>query len=665
MKFLPVWFAVCCVFFALYSGNHASVTFAQESAAPPNYELNKDPLKADGPLKKISDVQELFELKTVGTKLETAVVASYQEAQASVTQIRSKSGTGGGGSSSSGNGTWMCYFQGSDFLGHVSNGKVASHMIARFPKLLFAKDDSEFSILFQELKSPQRELAIRVSEDHVFDITLRSSELGYLFRFRQEKSGRIVCQEMSSEFVFARTAKSFDEFSKQNPNYVQSRLMKVFDFIGVGRPPTRFSSVVMNQVLLKLRPISDERMGLFKKAVEKMSASSFQDREAATAEIETKFEEWQDLIQIGMGDEEFATETRSRLTKIYGNHVDKETKQLMKLAQESKLHVDTEYLIWALGKTKGDADRKVFAKQLSKLTEQEFDLDTAKWISWYAENNKPEEAAVQKTPRNKVAEQTGPIDSATEFVQQLIKFTINEGELQLDREHWGKPFNEQPIEDSVAKIEEIMKQYKLPLEWLDAGGKFSLDSTEYPQIIFANMAAKLESDEKKANSQRLTYGYINQEDSVSRNRAVSTSKITAQMQFHKETGDARIRGFVLGRGKKKAPAAKYFYLYFKELTDAERILEIYESENKTISITLISDNTDTLIRMVQHPTSNADISTESRCVIYDIRGDQTQELKAANFSELFRKNADYLKNEWLPLMENLGIQIEIPNAESE
>jgi hypothetical protein len=210
-----------------------------------------------------------------------------------------------------------------------------------------------------------------------------------------------------------------------------------------------------------------------------------------------------------------------------------------------------------------------------------------------------------------------------------------------------------------------MKKNNLPLEWLDAGGKFSLNSTEYPQVIFANMAAKLKSEDKKNTPQTMTYGYISQQDPATRNRLVNTSKITAQMQFHNETGNAQLGRFIAAGNNRNLPRAKYFYLYFKELTDAKRILEIHESKNKTISITLISDNDDTVIRMVQHAATNADVPAESRCVLYEIRGDQTRKLKAANFDDLVRENPDYFKNEWLPLMENFGIQIEIPIAESE
>ena len=215
---------VIAVLLVLNSGNLGA---GQESKA---FQLENDPLKKTGPLKNISDVQELFKLKTVGAKLDTEILSTYQEAQNAVSQIRSKTRTGGG-SSSSGT-TWMAYFQRNDFFGYVATGKTPQHMIGRFPNMAATNQESNFTISFKELKTPQRELVITVDEDNVFNISLRSSELGYLFRFRQDKSGRVVCQEMSSDFVFARSASSFDNFAKQNPGYVHDRLMQVFDFIG-------------------------------------------------------------------------------------------------------------------------------------------------------------------------------------------------------------------------------------------------------------------------------------------------------------------------------------------------------------------------------------------------------------------------------------------------
>jgi hypothetical protein len=664
MNFLPACIVACLVCFGHLSCEPSSVAFSQELATQPSFKLKNDPLTADGQLSKISDKQDLFELKTVGTKLETKVVSSYQEAQGSVSQIRSLTRSSGG-SSSSGNGTWMSYFQGDEFFGHVSDGKVSAHMLARFPNLRAADNHSEFSMLFQELSSPQRELEIGVDEGHVFNISLKSSELGYLFRFRQEESGRIVCQEICNEFVFARSASSFDEFSKHNPRYVQNRLMQVLDFIGVEKPPTRYSTAVSNQVLMMLRPVNEERMIRFKDAVEKMDASSYQERESASAELEKNFEQWQDLIRIGMEDQGFAVETRMRLTKIHGNHADKATKQLMKLARTSGLLEDTEYLIWVLGKTEDATDKMVLAKQLSKLTNQSFGADSAKWSTWFAENKKTEEVATKTAKRHEVDDQTGPLDSTSVFVHQLIKFTNNQGELQLDRKHWGQPFGDHPVKESVGKVEALMKENNLPLEWLNPGGEFSLDSTEYPQVIFGNMAAKLRSEDKTATPQKPIYAYANQVNPASRNRFAKTNMITAKMQFHGQTGKAQPGRLVAADNNQKPPAAKYFNLQFKERTDAKRVLEIHESENNTISITLISDSVDTIIRMVQHPATNADVPAESRCVIYDIRGDQTQERKAANFDDLYQENASYMNDEWLPLMRHFGIQIETPTTESQ
>ncbi len=657
--------AACLMTLALFLCDPPSIVYSQVDTSRPNFELKSDPLAQEGPLAKISNAQDLFKLKSVGAKLEPQVAGSYQDAQASVAKIRQETRTGGGGSSSSGNGNWMAYFQGSEFFGHVSQGQIASHMLARFPNLKANQQDAEFSILFQELNTPQRELSVGVDEDHGFRITLRSSELGYFFRFRQEKSGRIVCQEMSNDFVFAQTATSFDEFSKQNPEYVQQRLMKVFGFIGVEPFATRFSSAVIQQVLMMLRPVDEERMALFRQAIEKMSASSYQVRESATKEIEKNFEKWSDLIQIGMRDDEFAVETRTRLTKIYGENVDKAAKQVMELAQVSKLHLDADYLIWVLGEIEAPQDKKAVSNQLAKLTEQDFGLNEERWNTWQAMKQSRPTKVTGKPRVKKSASESGPIDTAAPYLQQLIRFENVEGELKLDRKHWGKPFGDQPIVDSIENVKEILKEKNLPLDWLSPGGKYSVSSTGYPQVIFENMAARLKSDDKTKTQKQLTYGYVNGGPLVSRNRFFSTSEIAVQMQFHKETSNVQRNVRQLGGGNvNDPPPEKYFYLYFRELSEAKRILEFRESENKTITITLISDKTDTLIRTVQHSASNADVPADSRFVIYDIRGDRTLEFKAANFNELLKTQSAYLSEEWLPLMNKMGIQIEIPELDS-
>ncbi len=651
--------ASCLIAFLLVLNYGPAI--AQDSDA---FQMKNDPLKKAGPLKNISDVQELFKLKTVGTRLDTEILSTYQEAQAAVSQIRSKTRSGGGSSSSGA--TWMAYFQGNEFFGYVATGKTPQHMIGRFPNMAATNQNSNFTISFKELKTPQRELEITVDEDNVFSISLRSSELGYLFRFRQEKSGRVVCQEMSSEFVFARSAKSFDSFAKQNPGYVHDRLMQVFDFMGVGKPPTRFSSIVRNQVLLMLRPIDPERMAEFKKAVKDMSATSYKVREAATAEIDKKFEEWQDLIKIGMGDEDFAAETRTRLNKIYGSKVDKSTKQLMKLAQESRLQSDIEYLIWAMMKTEEEADKRLFADQLASVTSEDFGTDATQWTDWFVKTNEVETTVKTEVDLEKIEAQKGPMDTATPFVTQLAKFKIESGSLQLDREHWAAQFEDKPIAESVKEVEALMRERNLPLKWLDAGDSHTLESTEYPQVIFANMVEKLEAENKQPPNQTPTYGYMNQPDSSSRNRTVMTSEILAEMQFHKSTDNARMGRFVApGRQPAKAPPAKYFSLYFKEHKGPKRVFEIYEAANKSVSITLISDDADAVIRFFQQTPTTRTLDDEKeekqipgKCVIYDIRGEQTREIKADSFQDLVGQNREYFEKEWVPLMAKFGLAIE-------
>jgi len=179
------------------------------------------------------------------------------------------------------------------------------------------------------------------------------------------------------------------------------------------------------------------------------------------------------------------------------------------------------------------------------------------------------------------------------------------------------------------------------------------------------MAAKLKLKDQKNSPPVRTYGYLNGEDQVTRNRVVNTSRITAQMQFHHKIGNVPVGRLFVGGGKNTPPPAKKFFCLFRELTDAKRILEIYESEDETISITLISDETDSVIRLVQHPASNLDVPPERRCVIYDIRGDQTRQRNAATFDELLRENRDYLNTEWLPLMKGLGIEVEITGSQNE
>ena len=78
-----------------------------------------------------------------------------------------------------------------------------------------------------------------------------------------------------------------------------------------------------------------------------------------------------------------------------------------------------------------------FGEFTAKLTGQSFETDADQWANWIAANEKPDPGAMQTANRAVALAQRGPIDSATDFIGQLIRFKNINGHLVLDRDHWG------------------------------------------------------------------------------------------------------------------------------------------------------------------------------------------------------------------------------------
>ena len=634
----------------------------------------QDFFKADGPLATVGELSEVFKLKTVGANLETELVTNYAEATASLNPIRQKLRAGGGSSSSS-NGFWSIRLRGNQVAGHFGFGKRTVPNVK--------KGDMEFEIEIKEMKNLRRELSISAFENGTFSIQIRSPSQPFLFRLSQNKDQRIVCQELRPDAVFAAEANSFDQFCYENPEFVEERLLPILKFIGAGEPVTRFSPTIRDHVIQRLQPLDPAQFAEFEIAIDGLNGSSYEDRQLASSAIAKDFERWAIFVRNAISNIKYPVEVRSRLKKIYESHVSEQQKNRIRLAEDSALHEDAEYLIWLLsrldseGTDDGEAsdaiesNKLLIASQLEEITRQTFGSDISSWQAWLAKSRAVDSKSEKKettgdsqsnSPDIDASFQVelGPLNAASKFIGELVKLKLSGDRLIVDRNHWSQQFGGKSIAELNEEIREIVKSKNLPTTWYQPGGEFSADATDFPQVIFSRLAGVLGPSTQINMPQVVTRGG-NKLSSL--NREIDTKTAFARVEFHQPTQNEIQRMNQFGaihpaRRNQEPPKAEYFTFYFREKASPNRSIEIRESKDRALLINILAEETNALLTFVQAGTDTENIDEKSRFRVFEIHNGKTTEYSSQDFASLLNECPDSAKVRWMTVLKSVGIKFE-------
>ncbi len=636
----------------------------------------QDFFRADGPLATVGELSEVFKLKTVGANLKTELMSNYTVATASLNPIRQILRAGGGSSSSS-NGFWSIRLRGNEIAGHFGFGKQANPAVK--------KGEMEFEIDLKELKKLRRELNISAFDDGTFSIQIRSPSQPFLFRFRQDKNKRIVCQELRPDSVFAAEANSFDQFCNGNPKFVENRLLPILKFIGAGEPATRFSPTIRKYVVQRLQPSDPKQVADFEIAIDGLNGSSYEDRQLASTAIAKDFEKWATLVRNSITDTKYPVEVRSRLKKIYESRVDDQQKDLIRLAEDSALHKDPEYLIWLLSSldtevmeaettTDGrDANKLLIANQLEKLTEQRLGQDAAKWQTWWNAESQSTDSEIAGSDaenaeskvksaksENPYQSELGPINAASKFIGDLVKLEMAGDRLAVDRGHWSNQFGGQTIAELNEEIREIVKAKNLPTAWYQPGGDYSAESTDFPQVIFSRLTGVLGPSTQVIMPQVMHRGMGKM---VSLNREVETKTAFARLEFHPPTQNEIQRLNQFGgirpvRGNRQRSKVEYFSFYFRENAKPNRSIEIRESNDGALLINILAEESNSLLTFIQAATNAKDIDEKVRFRVFEISNGKTSTYSGRTFASLLSECPESTKERWHTVLNSVGIQFE-------
>ncbi len=386
-----------------------------------------------------------------------------------------------------------------------------------------------------------------------------------------------------------------------------------------------------------------------------------------------------DLIQIAIQDSQYPVEVRSRLNTIYEDEVSKLDRKKVELAQDSSLQENPEYLIWLweqlAAKTELDSttQQQLIAAQLAKVTRQQFGDDLSRWKKWLedASVNSGEESRDSEVSAKSLADcflqELGPIDSVDEYLGQMLRIKLVGRELVLDREHWAAEFGDKTIKQSSDEVVELLKQRNLPVDWFKPGGDYAPDSVGFPQVIFENLVSRLEVPASSSNVRRVYYSGGNQTKNTSLNRRSVSPTTEVGLEFHEPSSQdlqqMRFGGLIQGNAGQD-PKETYFLFYIRETTSPFRSLEFRESNRGVITIELLSEASDAILRLVQLPPAEGQPAT-NRLQMLEIRDGKLTVFDGPDFKSVIDEHRDYLVNEWLPVFEKIGVQFSIGDGSAE
>lgn len=549
-------------------------------------------------------------------------------------------GARGGGSSSSGGNNWSSSIRGSELS--ISAGYGQRYWNPTQTPVMVS-DSKSFYLQLKQHQDDKTFCLVTARKDNSFDVRLRDKKGAYTFDFVQSKTGEITCVELGTEFQIALSADNFDALAAQNPEFISQRLTPVFNYIGLGEPPTRFHPFVKKYVTAKLRPANESELAKFKEAIAPMDEGDFKTREKVTGEIEKDFEKWELNIENAITDSNFSTEVRARLKKIYEKNVEPGRRALLSLIGKGNLIESPAYLVWLLENEEEKEDRSNLIKQLEKVTEQQLGDDLKAWKQWLNEDNVAGNA--KPIEFKSLVETKGLLDDLAEVTGTLIHFRVEDSKLAVDKDHWKASLGGQTVKEATAEIRKFIKSRNLPEKWFKPGSQYPEATVEFPQVVFDRMISGQAIDTQLASRMNVYSRYtIN-----SANRMFIGTKLSALLETHVVKNQRFFNGAL--PPNEKPVKQEYLNLELDEKSDAERSLMYHDDQKGSLVVDIRFPKLDSRIRVMQN--SDKDKDGNGCYLIYAI-GKDASCLKASDYQTLRKENEEtWLK--FQPLFKKFGI----------
>ncbi|MFK7766633.1 MAG: hypothetical protein AB8B55_05380 [Mariniblastus sp.] len=511
--------------------------------------------------------------------------------------------------------------------------------------------------LFVEDNSPAGAvLKIQASEAGEVLLDFRANHSSSMIRLRQQsKGGSVFCQCCTQGRLYVASGSSFDDFCRNNAEFVQRQLAPLFEHVGLGPFPNRYARKVTKAVLASIQPIDDARMEKFQSAIVGLDSGSFAEREAVMGLLKKNARDWRRPIQLSMNNDQYSVEARNRLKNIFEDSTTKQDVDILDFASREKLADDPSYLIWLLEGSKNKKARltpevkKILASKLEKLTGESHGEDLKEWNSWLRQNEPSvDNPSFATMTDQQMLEFDGPLEKAKKHVGKLLRFKVKGDHLMLDREHWERPFGGKSIKELTEQVKTQMKELNLPEAWLVAGGKYPIANTEHPQVLFEKMAEEL--PHPPAQNRNMSTRPKTFDRTFVGNDLKAVMKMRTVRTKHVQLGSFGVPEFT----EERSQAVE---IMFSELTsDFCRKITCKDSSDGSVTLMFEYPAQDALIQIVQQKSS--DTKSKDHFTIHDIRGPNAKLYRASSFAEFKSDNPKYYDGLLAPILRKLDILID-------
>jgi hypothetical protein len=219
------------------------------------------------------------------------------------------------------------------------------------------------------------------------------------------------------------------------------------------------------------------------------------------------------------------------------------------------------------------------------------------------------------------AAERGTLEGVSGQLGRLVQLKLDGSALRLDRDHWAAPFGGKTITQLEKEIDAEITKRKLPLTWY----KQTWGRPSEPLHVHV-LAHEL--------------------------------SVAASSYVYNHTGagwssDMQIRGSQLeGRltlrpGKSKSTGS--FHLKLEEKAGQRRTLSVDEHPDGRLSLTLLGESSDDLVRVFQR--------ADGKFAIQQFQGAKPTALHGDSFLAVYQKHGEYVEQNLFPSLTRLGIGV--------
>lgn len=240
----------------------------------------------------------------------------------------------------------------------------------------------EFRFEIREKQFPRRLLMLEQNGICELTITIYGD---VVLRFHQYENGAIKIVETMGTELHHREAESLGKLYLAEPEFIEERLFPLLHHVGIVPPASRFDPKIADRVVDRLRSLMQvEDVDVVLQLIGNLDSDEFKIRQAATKRLETKVDQYRELLIAAAHEDDASFETRSRI-KYLLEQSSLETAHADSLINTLRLMKNAEFLA-ILMQQLDEQDFPPVGHRLDELTGETFGANVDAWRKWLADS---------------------------------------------------------------------------------------------------------------------------------------------------------------------------------------------------------------------------------------------------------------------------------------